>query len=84
QESLTNAARHGSGAAPVSIRFGDRTLELVTSNPVAPGRSERADSGHGLQGMRERAARRRGSLDDGRPATACTVHARLPYPPQTR
>ncbi len=84
QESLTNAARHGSGPAGVSIRYGESALELVTSNPVAPGRPERADSGHGLQGMRERAALLGGSLDAGRQATSFTVHARLPYPPQTR
>jgi signal transduction histidine kinase len=84
QESLTNAARHGSGPARVSIRYGDRSLELVTSNPVAPHRPERTDGGHGLQGMRERATLLGGSLHAGHRAASFTVHATLPYPPQAR
>jgi len=84
QESLTNAARHGSGAAQVSIRYGDRVLELVTSNPVAAGRPERSNGGHGLQGMRERAALLGGRLDACGGATSFTVRATLPYAPRTR
>src|SRR5262245_30533536 len=36
QEALTNAARHGAGAARVGLAYGERDLELTVTNPVAP------------------------------------------------
>jgi signal transduction histidine kinase len=76
QEALTNSARHGRGAARVGIAFGSGALDLTVDNPVDPGRATRA--GHGLIGMRERAALLGGSLEtidrDGR----FRLHARLP------
>jgi signal transduction histidine kinase len=76
QEALTNSARHGRGAARVGIAFGSAALDLTVDNPVDPGRARRA--GHGLIGMRERAASLGGSLEtidrDGR----FRLHARLP------
>jgi signal transduction histidine kinase len=76
QEALTNSARHGRGAARVAIAFGSGALDLTVDNPVDPGRATRA--GHGLIGMRERAALLGGSLEtvdrDGR----FRLHARLP------
>jgi DNA-binding NarL/FixJ family response regulator/signal transduction histidine kinase len=36
QESLTNAARHGSGRADVQIAYGQGHLELAISNPLPP------------------------------------------------
>ncbi|WP_037497271.1 sensor histidine kinase [Solirubrobacter soli] len=76
QEALTNSARHGRGAARVGIAFGAGALDLTVDNPVDPGRAMRA--GHGLTGMRERAALLGGSLEtidrDGR----FRLHARLP------
>jgi signal transduction histidine kinase len=78
QEALTNAARHGGGSADVVIDFGGDSLELVVRNPTQPG-SATEGPGHGIVGMRERAALLGGSLEaetrDGR----FVVRARLPY-----
>jgi signal transduction histidine kinase len=79
QESLTNAARHGAGAAEVGIRYGESELELTISNPVSPADGEAAASGHGILGMRERAALLGGGLDAGHDGVSFRVHARLPY-----
>jgi signal transduction histidine kinase len=78
QESLTNAARHGRGGADVTIHHGDDALELTVVNvaiaPAADGR------GHGILGMRERAALLGGSLEARREGDRFRVHARLPHP----
>lgn len=80
QESLTNAARHGAGAAEVEIRYDQSELELTISNPAASavGR-EPAAGGHGILGMRERAVLLGGSIEAGREGSSFRVHARLPY-----
>jgi signal transduction histidine kinase len=59
QEALTNAMRHGDRSQPVGfeIDWGDREVVLVVTNAVpadAVPATERA--GHGVTGMRERAA----------------------------
>jgi signal transduction histidine kinase len=59
QEALTNAMRHGDRSRPVGfeIDWGDREVVLVVTNAVpadAVPATERA--GHGVTGMRERAA----------------------------
>jgi signal transduction histidine kinase len=78
QESLTNAARHGRGGAAVAIAYADDALELEVSNPVAvPGPP--GEGGHGILGMRERAALLGGSLAAGPGEGRFRVHARLPY-----
>jgi signal transduction histidine kinase len=80
QESLTNAARHGSGAARVEIRYGESELQLTVSNPAATRAGvETVAGGHGILGMRERAALLGGSLDAGLDGGRFRVHARLPY-----
>jgi signal transduction histidine kinase len=77
QEALTNARRHAPGTAvDVELRYGDDSLRVrVRDN--GPGPSSRSDaagpagptaaegSGHGLLGMRERAATVGGSLRAG-------------------
>lgn len=79
QEALTNAARHGTGAARVELAFGDAALELTISN-AAPGESApRSNGGHGVIGMRERANLLGGSLDAERAGGVFRVRARLPY-----
>jgi signal transduction histidine kinase len=78
QESLTNAARHGAGGADVELRYTDADLRLTIRNPVAPGVTA-AGSGHGILGMRERAALLGGELDAGLRDGWFTVAARLPY-----
>jgi signal transduction histidine kinase len=80
QESLTNAARHGNGPADITIAFGDGDLQLTVSNPVAPAANGgRVHGGHGILGMRERAALLGGSLQAGPRDRSFRVHARLPY-----
>ena len=80
QEALTNAMRHAPGAAvDVEVRYGDGDLRLrIRDNgpgpePATPG------GGHGLLGMRERAAAMGGELRAG-PATVggFLVEASLP------
>jgi signal transduction histidine kinase len=80
QESLTNAARHGEGVAEVSVRYGEREVELAIANTVAaaPPDAEKA-GGHGILGMRERASLLGGTLDAGRDGHGFHVRARLPY-----
>jgi signal transduction histidine kinase len=79
QEALTNAARHGTGAARVELAFGETALELTISNPAPGETSPRANGGHGLIGMRERATLLGGSLDVERANGSFCVHAHLPY-----
>ncbi len=78
QEALTNAARHGAGSAVVEIGFGPTSLELTVTNPTGPGSSAGTD-GHGIVGMRERAALLGGSLEAGVSDGRFRVRASLPY-----
>ncbi|MFW5416566.1 PspC domain-containing protein [Nocardiopsis sp. CNT-189] len=87
QEALSNAARHAHGA-PVRVRLAPEggALEVCVSNGPAPdsGPSPRAEEdgrpdGHGLIGMRERAAVLGGTLEAGpRPGGGFRVRALLP------
>lgn len=88
QEALTNAARHATGA-PVHLRLDRTETELslsVRNGPRDPGAGgdhgapPAADGGHGVRGMRERAAMLGGTLhvgptDDG----GFEVTATLPW-----
>ena len=69
QEALTNARRHAPGAAvDVELRYDDDALYLrIRDNGPGPGGAGRsaAGGGHGLLGMRERAATVGGSLRTG-------------------
>jgi signal transduction histidine kinase len=78
QEALTNAARHGSGRAEVDITFGSSALEIAVTNPVAAA-SVAAGGGHGIVGMRERAALLGGSLHASAADGVFRIDARLPY-----
>ena len=81
QEALTNAARHGNGNARVQIAFGERELTLFVENVLVPGRPTGAEGGgHGLVGMRERAALLGGILEAGAHEGRFEVRARLPIP----
>jgi signal transduction histidine kinase len=79
QESLTNAARHGSGAASVTVNRGPDALELTITNPVSGGAATRPGGGRGIAGMRERAKLLGGSLEAGLNGATFRVRARLPY-----
>jgi signal transduction histidine kinase len=90
QEALTNARRHAPGTAvDVELRYHDDTLRLrVRDN--GPGPPATADGpgggeygGHGLLGMRERAATVGGSLRTGAaPGGGFLVEAVLPAKPE--
>jgi signal transduction histidine kinase len=80
QEALTNARRHAPGAAvDVEVRYGDGELRLVVRDN-GPGPAQTAAAGgHGLPGMRERAAAVGGELRAGAATVGgFLVEARLP------
>jgi signal transduction histidine kinase len=79
QEGLTNAARHGTGAARVRLAFGETTLELTVSNATSGESTPRSNGGRGLIGMRERATLLGGSLEAEPTNGSFRVRARLPY-----
>jgi signal transduction histidine kinase len=82
QESLTNAARHGSGPAEVEVTYGKDRLELTVSNLLESDANGAApEGGHGILGMRERAALLGGALEAGGEDGHFRVHACLPYQP---
>jgi signal transduction histidine kinase len=86
QESLTNAARHGSGEAHIVVNFGPTELELTVTNPARPlADGDGKANGHGILGMRERAALLGGALETSHRYGHFEVHGRLPYTgPATR
>jgi signal transduction histidine kinase len=79
QEALTNAARHGAGAARVELAFREAALELAVSNRAPGESSPRWNGGYGLVGMRERAILLGGSVEVERANGSFCVRARLPY-----
>jgi signal transduction histidine kinase len=99
QESLTNAIRHaGPATATVALTYREAKLliEVADTGRGAPVASARADagqdgagaggvwhSGHGMVGMRERAATAGGTFEAGprREAGGFTVTATLPFVP---
>jgi signal transduction histidine kinase len=78
QEALTNAARHGEGHADVDITFTPSSLELAVTNPI-PSNHAPSGAGHGIVGMRERAALIGGTLHAGESGGIFEVRANLPY-----
>jgi signal transduction histidine kinase len=87
QEALANAARHAPGAAvDVELRPGPDALAVRVTNGPPPAGAARAGptrlvtGGHGLTGMRERAATLGGPLTAGpTEAGGFEVYAQLPY-----
>jgi signal transduction histidine kinase len=81
QEALTNARRHAPGAAvDVELHYAGPVLRLrIRDNGPGPSPAAALASGHGLAGMRERAAAVGGDLRTGRAAGGgFLVEARLP------
>jgi signal transduction histidine kinase len=80
QEALTNTRRHAPGAAvDIELDYTPTAL-LVRVRDNGPGRASSGD-GHGLLGMRERAAMVGGTLALGRsPGGGFLVEANLPIP----
>jgi signal transduction histidine kinase len=78
QEALTNALKHaGRARAVVTIRYGLDALELEVADDGVG--ATNGDGGHGLIGMRERAAVFGGTIEAGsQQGGGYVVHARLP------
>jgi signal transduction histidine kinase len=79
QESLTNAGKHGTGAAEVLVDYRPASVAVEVSNPMIAS-SVVSPGGHGLIGMRERVAVVGGSLDVGPDGGRFVVRAELPAP----
>ena len=79
QEALTNVVRHaGPATARVRIRYAPDTVDIEVVDDGRGAGTERGD-GHGIVGMRERAALYGGSLDAGPlPGGGFRVAVRLP------
>jgi signal transduction histidine kinase len=80
QEALTNVVKHaGGGHASVTVRYCADAVDVEVVNGGGTPRAVAADGGHGLTGMRARAALYGGRLEHGRlPDGGYRVHARLP------
>ena len=83
QEALANAYKHAhAGRARVTVHYEPRAVELEVADDgrgPAPVTRTRNGAGHGLVGMRERAALYGGTLEAGAgPAGGFVVRARLP------
>jgi signal transduction histidine kinase len=79
QEALTNAARHGAGEATVQIAVEPEELVLTVENPVgATTDGAAANGGHGIVGMRERAALLGGTFEAGAVGARFRARARMP------
>ncbi|GGS74618.1 ATPase [Nonomuraea spiralis] len=82
QEALTNTLKHaGSARVAVTVSYlpGELRLEIVDEGPRGPRPPSGAGSGHGLIGMRERAALFEGTLTAGPlPSGGFGVRAVLP------
>jgi len=83
QEAVTNVVRHAGGApATVTVRYLPAALEVLVTDEGGGGRAtDGRGGGHGLVGMRERAALFGGTLSAGpRNGHGFAVRAVLPYP----
>ena len=80
QEALTNARRHApSEVVGVDLTLGEEDLEIRVANALdGAGPAEAIGGGHGLIGMRERAAAVGGRLTAGAVDGEFVVEARLP------
>jgi signal transduction histidine kinase len=79
QESLTNAARHGDGAAEVVLHYGTDALDIAVTNPVEGNGAPAPGRGHGIAGMSERAELLGGTFQAGGEPGRFRVRAMLPY-----
>jgi signal transduction histidine kinase len=80
QEALTNTLKHaGASRATVLLRFGERTLEVEVVDDGRGATAEGTARGHGIIGMRERAALVGGELTVGPSANGgFAIRARIP------
>jgi signal transduction histidine kinase len=81
QEAVTNTLKHATRASTldVSVAAGDTGVEVsVRDDGRAADSAPSGTSGHGIVGMRERAAVHSGAVHAGRTPTGWLVHAWLP------
>jgi signal transduction histidine kinase len=83
QESLTNAWKHGEPGTPVhaALTYRPDTVEITVVNRRADDGTRGPGTGHGLVGMRERAAMTGGTLTAGPRGDDFTVAVRMPSVP---
>jgi len=83
QESLTNAWKHGEPGTPVhaALTYRPDTVEITVVNRRAQDGASGPGTGHGLVGMRERAAMTGGSMTAGPRGDDFTVAVRMPTVP---
>jgi signal transduction histidine kinase len=78
QEALTNAQKYGDGAADLTVAYTPDGVTLHITNAIGRERTD-SGSGHGIVGMRERAAALGGTVTAGAAeAGRFAVHASLP------
>jgi signal transduction histidine kinase len=80
QEALTNVVKHAGGArVELTVRYDPAAVEIEVRDDGAGSRNGNGSGGgHGLVGMRERAALWGGRLEAGRTQHGWVVRARLP------
>ncbi|MFF5178182.1 sensor histidine kinase [Micromonospora sp. NPDC000316] len=78
QESLTNALKHGTGEAELTIAYRPAEVVLTVENPVRPSGAGVPGAGAGLIGMRERATLLAGRFTAGPQDGHWQVRAALP------
>jgi signal transduction histidine kinase len=81
QEALTNTLKHARGASSAEVRlhYGADTLSLEVVDNGAPAAAPARNGGHGLAGMRERAAAYGGAVEAGPTQNGgWRVRARIP------
>jgi signal transduction histidine kinase len=81
QESLTNALKHGTGSAWLTVRYDERTIRLTVTNSAHGDRDHQTTNGHGLVGIRERVAAVGGTVTIGDHGDRFVVDATLPVQP---
>ncbi len=84
QEALTNAHKHGTGTAHLSLTYTPSALDIQVTNPVktsGPSTMGTPTAGHGLLGMQERTIAVGGELEAAPgPVGQFHVDVRLPIP----
>ncbi|MET9857889.1 sensor histidine kinase [Streptomyces smyrnaeus] len=79
EESLTNVLKHSDPTqVTVTLGYGPTRLDLTVEDDGGGGDPAPSSGGHGIRGMRERAAVAGGSLDTRRTVDGFLVAARLP------
>jgi signal transduction histidine kinase len=80
QEALTNTLNHaGASHATVHVRYGEGTLDIEVVDDGRGATADGTERGHGIIGMRERAALVGGELEVGRAKNGgFSIHARIP------